>query len=114
MVNSVGPAQRNVVVATAKVSKKNIDKFQELMDSDGGLSVTRNYDGCSHLESFYNEESSTYFIVEYWDSYEKYEAYLDWRFNKDPNKFTDKVWPYVTGGQKGFSAYFNNTKYKFF
>ena len=114
MINSVGPAQRNVVVATAKVSKKNIDKFQELMDSDGGLSVTRNYDGCSHLESFYNEESSTYFIVEYWDSYVKYEAYLDWRFNKDPNKFTDKVWPYVTGGQKGFSAYFNNTKYKFF
>ena len=28
MINSVGPAQRNVVVATAKVSKKNIDKFQ--------------------------------------------------------------------------------------
>ena len=114
MVNAVGPAQRNVVVATAKVSKKNIDKFQELMDSDGGLSVTRNYDGCTHLEAFYNEESSTYFIIEYWESYEKYEAYLDFRFNKDPNKFVDKVWPYVIGGQKGFAAYFNNTKYKFF
>ena len=36
MVNSVGPNQRNVVVATAKVNKKNIDKFQELMDSEGG------------------------------------------------------------------------------
>ena len=84
------------------------------MDSEGGLSVTRNYDGCSHLEAFYNEESSTYFIVEYWESYEKYEAYLDWRFNKDPSKFTDKVWPYVIGGQNGFSAYFNNTKYNFY
>ena len=114
MVNSVGPAQRNVVVAMAKVSNKNIDKFQELMDSEGGLSVTRNYDGCSHLEAFYNEESSTYFIFEYWESYEKYEAYLDWRFNKDPSKFTDKVWPYVIGGQNGFSAYFNNTKYNFY
>jgi quinol monooxygenase YgiN len=114
MVNSVGPNQRNVVVATAKVNKKNIDKFQELMDSEGGLSVTRNYDGCSHLETFYNEESSTYFIVEYWESFEKYETYLDWRFNKDPSKFTDKVWPYVDGGQKGFSAFFNNTKYKFY
>jgi ketosteroid isomerase-like protein/quinol monooxygenase YgiN len=114
MVNSVGPNQRNVVVATAKVNKKNIDKFQELMDSEGGLSVTRNYDGCSHLETFYNEESSTYFIVEYWESFEKYETYLDWRFNKDPSKFTDEVWPYVDGGQKGFSAYFNNTKYKFY
>lgn len=114
MVNAVGPAQRNVVVATAKVSKANIGKFQELMDSEGGLSVTRNYDGCLHLEAFYNEEASTYFIVEYWESFEKYEAYLDWRFNEDPNKFTDKVWPYVTGGQKGFAAYFNNTQYKFY
>ncbi len=40
--------------------------------------------------------------------------HLDWRFNKDPSKFTDKVWPYVIGGQKGFAAYFNNTKYKFY
>ena len=54
MVNSVGPNQRNVVVASTKVNKKNIDKFQKLIDSEGGLSVTRNYDGCSHLETFYN------------------------------------------------------------
>lgn len=114
MVNAVGPIQRNVVVATAKVSKKNIGEFQKLMDSEAGLSTTRNYDGCSHLEAFYNPETSTYFIIEYWDSFEKYEAYLDWRFNEDPTKFTDKVWPYVTGGQKGFSAYFNNTEYKFY
>ncbi|MGB2086584.1 MAG: antibiotic biosynthesis monooxygenase [Flavobacteriaceae bacterium] len=114
MVNAVGPVQRNVVVATAKVKPQNLKKFQELMDSENGLSVTRNYDGCLHLESFYHKESSTYFIMEYWESFEKYEAYLDWRFNKDPSKFTNKVWPYVVGGQKGFSAYYNNTDYKFY
>ena len=59
MVNAVGPAQRNVVVATAKVSKANIGKFQELMDSEGGF---------LDFEVFYNEEASTYFIVEYWES----------------------------------------------
>ena len=32
MINAVGPAQRNVVVFTAKVSKRNIKKFQELME----------------------------------------------------------------------------------
>ena len=56
MVNAVGPAQRNVVVFTAKVSKRNLDKFQELMDSDAGLTVTR-WEGCTHLEAFYNEET---------------------------------------------------------
>ena len=114
MVNAVGPAQRNVVVFTAKVSKKNIAKYQELMDSDDGLTVTRNADGCTHLEAFYNEETQTYFIYEYWDSYEQYEAYLDWRFNEDPSKLVAKAIPLVMGGEKGMQAHFNNTYYKFF
>ena len=114
MVNSVGPNQRNVVVATAKVNKKNIDKFQELMDSDDGLTVTRNADGCTHLEAFYNEETQTYFIYEYWESYEQYETYLNWRFNEDPSKLVAKAIPLVIGGEKGMQAHFNNTYYKFF
>ena len=114
MVNAVGPVQRNVVVFTAKVSKKNLDKFQELMDSDDGLIVTRNAEGCTHLEAFYNEENQTYFIYEYWDSYEQYETYLNWRFNEDPSKLVAKAIPLVTGGEKGMKAHFNNTNYKFF
>lgn len=114
MVNAVGPVQRNVVIFTAKVSKKNLDKFQELMDSDDGLIVTRNAEGCTHLEAFYNEENQTYFIYEYWDSYEQYETYLNWRFNEDPSKLVAKAIPLVTGGEKGMKAHFNNTNYKFF
>ena len=114
MVNAVGPAQRNVVVFTANVSKKNIDKFQELMDSEDGLVVTRNADGCTHLEAFYNEENQTYFIYEYWDSYEQYETYLNWRFNEDPSELVARVTPFVTGGQNGMKAHFNNSNYKFF
>jgi ketosteroid isomerase-like protein/quinol monooxygenase YgiN len=114
MVNAVGPAQRNVVVFTAKVSKKNLNKFQELMDSDDGLTVTRNADGCTHLEAFYNEENQTYFIYEYWDSYEQYETYLNWRFNEDPSELVAKAIPFVTGGENGMKAHFNNTNYKFF
>ena len=114
MVNAVGPAQRNVVVFTAKVSKRNIDKFQELMDSKDGLTVTRNADGCTHLEAFYNEENETYFIYEYWDSYEQYETYLDWRFNVEEPSFVDKVIPLVKGGEAGMSANYNNKNYKFY
>ena len=114
MVNAVGPAQRNVVVFTAKVSKRNIDKFQELMDSKDGLTITRNADGCTHLEAFYNEENETYFIYEYWDSYEQYETYLDWRFNVEEPSFVDKVIPLVKGGEAGMSAHYNNKNYKFY
>ena len=114
MINAVGPAQRNVVVFTAKVSKKNINKFQELMDSDDGLIVTRNADGCTHLEAFYNEDNQTYFIFEYWDSYEQYETYLNWRFNEDPSGLVGKAVPLVTGGENGMKAHFNNSNYKFF
>ena len=114
MVNAVGPAQRNVVIFTAKVSKKNIDKFQELMDSKDGLTVTRNADGCTHLEAFYNEENETYFIYEYWDSYEQYETYLDWRFNIEEPSFVDKVIPLVKGGEAGMQANYNNKNYNFY
>ena len=84
------------------------------MDSDDGLIVTRNAEGCTHLEAFYNEENQTYFIYEYWDSYEQYETYLNWRFNEDPSKLVAKAIPLVTGGEKGMKAHFNNTNYKFF
>tara|TARA_B100001175_G_scaffold281604_1_gene260101 strand:- start:14151 stop:14942 length:792 start_codon:yes stop_codon:yes gene_type:complete len=114
MVNSVGPIERNVVVFTAKVSKKNINKFQELMDSESGLIVTRNYDGCNHLEAFYNEESETYVICGYWDSYEKYDAYRDWRFNIEEPNFADKVMKLVDGGTNGVKVYLNNSNYNFY
>ena len=114
MVNSVGPNQRNVVVATAKVNKKNIDKFQELMDSEGGLSVTRNYDGCSHLETFYNEESSTYFIIENWESAELYQEYLNWRLTEDPSGLVSDIVPLLVGGESGMKVYNPNTRYKFY
>ena len=114
MVNAVGPAQRNVVVFTAKVSKRNIEKFQELMDSDAGLTVTRNWEGCSHLEAFYNEETETYFIYEYWDSYKQYEEYLDWRFNVEEPSFVQTVIPLVKGGENGMQAYYNNSTYNFY
>jgi quinol monooxygenase YgiN len=114
MVNAVGPAQRNVVVFTAKVSKRNIEKFQELMDSDAGLTITRNWEGCTHLEAFYNEETETYFIYEYWDSYKQYEEYLDWRFNVEEPSFVQTVIPLVKGGENGMQAYYNNSTYNFY
>lgn len=114
MVNTVGPVNRNVVVATLNVKKGSYEKVQEMMDSENGLSVTRNYDGCTHLEAFFNEETGTYFIIEYWESFEKYQTYLDWRLNDDPSRIAEKLSKYLVGGSNGLVPYTNNIGYKFY
>ena len=105
---------RKVVIATLKVKKGNYEKVKEMLDSDDGLPTTRAYDGCSHLEATFNEETNTYFIIEYWDSFEKYDAYLTWRLNDDPSGIADELSKYLVGGSDGLVPHTNNIGYKFY
>jgi len=114
MVNAVGPVDRKVVVATLNIKKGNYGKVQEMMDSEEGLKTTRNYDGCTHIEAFFNEESGTYFIIEYWESFDKYQAYLDWRLKDDPSKLAERLTLLLVGGSNGLTPYTNNTGYNFY
>ena len=114
MVNSIGPVQRNVVVVTLDVKKGNYEKIQTLMDTEAGLKTTRNYDGCTHLEAFFNEETNKFFIIEHWDSFESYQTYLDWRLNEDPSKIAQKVSSHLVGGSSGLVPHTNNIAYKFY
>ena len=114
MVNAVGPVDRKVVVATLNIKKGNYGKVQEMMDSEEGLKTTRNYDGCTHIEAFFNEESGTYFIIEYWESFDKYQAYLDWRLKDDPSKLAERLTSLLVGGSNGLTPYTNNTGYNFY
>ena len=114
MINSVGPVDRKVVVATLKVREGNYEKVKELLDAETGLPTTRAYDGCTHLEATFNEENNTYFIIEYWESFEKYDAYLDWRLNDDPSGAADEIFKYLVGGRNGLVTNANNIGYKFY
>mgnify|MGYP005619985755 FL=1 len=114
MINSVGPVDRKVVVATLKVREGNYEKVKELLDAETGLPTTRAYDGCTHLEATYNEENNTYFIIEYWESFEKYNAYLDWRLNDDPSGAAAELSKYLVGGSNGLVPHSNNIGYKFY
>ena len=87
---------------------------KELLDLESGLPTTRAYDGCTHLEATYNEENNTYFIIEYWESFEKYDAYLDWRLNDDPSGAADEIFKYLVGGRNGLVTNTNNIGYKFY
>lgn len=114
MVNAVGPIQKHMVVVALKVKKGNYEKVQELMKLDEGLKTTRNYEGCLSVESFYNEESSTYFVVENWDAPDRYENYLNWRLNEDPSKLAERLTSLLVGGEKGLVPYYNNKGYGYY
>ena len=101
MVNSVGPVQRSVIVVSADIKEGKYEAFQELMKSEAGLKTTRNYEGCNHVESFFNEESNKYIVIEHWDSSELYNAYADWRFNEDPSGLVKEMIPLLNGGENG-------------
>ena len=114
MVNAVGPNERKVVVVTFDVKEGMYDNLQELFDTEDGLKTTRNYDGCQHLESFYNKESGKYVVIEYWESFEKYNTYKEWRFNEDPSGMVENVLALIDGGADGISFYTDNEGYKFY
>jgi len=67
-----------------------------------------------HIEGFFNEESGTYFIIEHWESYDKYQVYLNWRLNDDPSKLAERLAPLLVGGANGLTPYTNNVGYKFY
>ena len=95
--------------------KKTVQHLWSLLEKNDDIYLS-NYSGWYSVsdEAFYNEENETYFIYEYWDSYEQYETYLDWRFNIEEPSFVDKVIPLVKGGEAGMQANYNNKNYNFY
>ena len=114
MVNAVGPVQRNVIVVTIDLKRGKYNDLQALFESGAGLKTTRNYEGCNHVEGFFNEEKSKYVVIQHWDSFEQYNAYAEWRFNEDPSGLVGKMLPLINGGADGISIYSNNTGYGFY
>ena len=114
MTSSVGPVDRKVVVATMKVKEGNYEKVKELLDAETGLQQRELTMVVLILKQHYNEENNTYFIIEYWESFEKYNAYLDWRLNDDPSGAADEIFKYLVGGRNGLVTNTNNIGYKFY
>ena len=80
--------------------------IQKMYESDSSCIATDS--------STYNEENNTYFIIEYWESFEKYDAYLEWRLNDDPSGAADEVFKYLVGGRNGLVTNSDNIGYKFY
>ena len=108
MLDAVYP--KNLVIVGINVKAGQMDNVMKILESDGGLPTTRAYDGCISLELTINEESNTIWIVGNWESYEKYNAYLQWRQTQDT--VIGNMVPFLKGGEKGLKIIQPNTSYK--
>ena len=111
MMSAVG--HKNIVIAEFKIRPgKQNDFFTAMEDEKIGLNITRNYKGCNALFSTYNEETNTFWVVSDWDSYDDYQAYVDWRTNES-TALGEVLTQLLKGGlQGGFRPIFPNSDYK--
>ena len=108
MLDAVYP--KNLVIVGINVKAGQMDNVMKILEIDGGLPTTRAYDGCISLELTINEESNTIWIVGNWESYEKYNEYLQWRQTQDT--VSGNMVPFLKGGEKGLKIIQPNTSYK--
>ena len=59
-----------------------VDQFMGVMEVE--LPNTRAYDGCQHVTPFLHQDGRTCVLVEYWESRQHFEKYLEWRAAPGP------------------------------
>lgn len=103
---------KSFIVVTLKISEGNQQAVFDLLESEMGLPTTKAYDGCITLETTYNPSSNTLVIIEEWETYEKYGAYLKWREEEDDSKALASLLDLLEDGIDGFTVYTDNKQYK--
>ena len=96
MIDAVYP--KSLVIVQLEVQEGKKQQVLDILNSEGGLPTTRAYDGCISLEMVFNEDSNTFLIIGNWESFEKYQVYLNWRQTEDT--VIGKMVPYLEGGEK--------------
>ena len=107
MLNAVYP--KNLVYATMEVLPGKIDQVMKILNSEDGLPATRAYDGCLSVELTFNEENNTIYILENWESNDKFNSYIKWRQNEDAT--IGNIAPYLKGGIDGLEIIQPNSNY---
>lgn len=75
-------------------------KLEELEASlRAALPDTRSFDGCISIETYLHQETETFTLIEYWESPEHYQRYLDWRIETGLGELPDNL---LDGGMAGF------------
>ena len=110
MLDAVYP--KNLIIASIQAKKGKLENLLTVLNGDNGLPTTRSYDGCLSIEMTVNKETNTVWLVENWESTEKFIAYLEWRQNEDD--IIQTMVPLLEGGESGLKIAFSNSGYKSF
>ena len=110
MLDAVYP--KNLIIASIQAKKGKLENLLTVLNGDNGLPTTRSYDGCLSIEMTVNKETNTVWLVENWESTEKFISYLDWRQNEDD--IIQTMAPMLEGGESGLKIAFSNSGYKSF
>jgi quinol monooxygenase YgiN len=108
MLNAV--YSKNLVHVSFEVLPGKIDQVMEILNSEAGLPATRYYDGCISVELTINEENNTIYVQENWESYDKFNTYIQWRQTEDTA--IAALIPLLKGGENGLKIVQPNSNYK--
>jgi len=66
-----------MITVEFKIKPEKVEEaLQEMRE---GLPATRSFEGCQRIDSYFDAENSSLFLVEFWDSAEAQKNYLKWR-----------------------------------
>ena len=66
------------------------------------LADTRGYDGCLDIEVTFEKETSTFLVIQEWESIAHYDRYLEWRVGNGLYTLFDRV---LEGGHESFKVF---------
>lgn len=103
---------KNLVFIQIKVKDGKKQEMIDLLNDERGIPTTVAYDGAIGYDMAYNDETNTVHLVGNWESYEKYNKYLNWRLNEDD--FIKQMVPLMVGGENGLIVSQPNSNFQSF
>jgi len=68
---------KNLVIVDFPTLKDKVAEMEATFKT--ALVDTRAFDGCISIDVYFDEEGSTFTLVEDWESFDHYDKYLAWR-----------------------------------
>ena len=89
---------KSLVIATfPTLQAGKLEELKQLLE-DEIAGDTRAFDGCISIDVHVEKDTETIHLIEYWESLDHYEAYLQWRIE---NGLAELLNPILEGGAEG-------------
>ncbi len=90
---------KNLVIAEFPALEDKVDEMEATFKA--ALVETRAFDGCISIEVYLETATSTFTIIEDWESFDHYDKYLNWR---KENGLAELLDPLLVGGHESMKV----------